>query len=278
MRIRPITDTQPRQGAQPGDPGEVDQRVGDARPEKDLGAQHRRGIRLIRRNGNDHERGEQHQVLEHVVVGALGAAGPASTRRQPFAVSNERQQADLQGGTAHRDQHLDDGQRDRPSQVHQFRFHGSPLGLSSGTLQQSGELPLPGGAAEFFAARDHRCAAGELVHLLADRVAARRPAARRRRPRTVKRHRGAMRAVVEEAALAVPDQGPLGWCRRHSRAGTGLSRPPPARRTDRSTRRGTSGAWRAGRRRPLGSLSAWRRQRLDHNHVHRFCHRTLTVA
>src|SRR6266853_1409046 len=85
----------PGRGAQPDDPRNVDRRVGKARPEEELRAQERHVVGLACRHRHEHQRGEKHQVLEHVVVRARRAASPAGDLREAFAVAHEPHEAHL---------------------------------------------------------------------------------------------------------------------------------------------------------------------------------------
>ena len=88
---------EPHRRAQPRNARDIDHGVGKARLEEDLRADERRRIGLARDHRDEHQRGEEHQALQHVVVRARRAAGPSGARREPFAVSGERGQSHLQG-------------------------------------------------------------------------------------------------------------------------------------------------------------------------------------
>ena len=79
----------PRRRARPGDAGDVEHGVRDAAPEEQLRAQQRHGVADAGGLGGQHQDGEQHQALQHVAVGALGAAGPAGHLRQALAVAGQ---------------------------------------------------------------------------------------------------------------------------------------------------------------------------------------------
>ena len=89
---------EPGQGAQPRDAGDVEDRVRDAAEEEQLGAEQGDGVADIGEAGREHHDGEQHQVLQHVAVGALGAATPAGQLRHVLAVAGQSRQTHLQRG------------------------------------------------------------------------------------------------------------------------------------------------------------------------------------
>src|SRR5689334_9680855 len=100
----------PGQGAQPDDSRDVDDRVGDPRPEEDLRAENHRLVDLAGRHGDENQRREQHQIAEHVDVRAFGAARPARYLGHALAIPDELHQTHLVERPRYRHQHLNDRQ------------------------------------------------------------------------------------------------------------------------------------------------------------------------
>src|SRR5213594_2997582 len=107
---------QPGQRADPDDSRDVDHRVGEPGPEEELGAVQRHVVRLARHHRHQHERCEQHQVLEHVPVRARRAASPACDLGHAFAVAHERHETHLVERRLRRHQHLHNSQNNGPHQ------------------------------------------------------------------------------------------------------------------------------------------------------------------
>jgi hypothetical protein len=86
-------------------------------------------VGLVGNYCNQHQRGEEHQALQHVAVRALRPPHPATERRHRVAVAGKHRQPDLQSGSCYRHQHLHERERERPHEPYQLRFHGvfSPL-------------------------------------------------------------------------------------------------------------------------------------------------------
>ena len=84
MSSKPTTETAQAAVRTQADAGDVEDGMGDAAPEKQLGAEHGQTVADVEGARGQHQDGEQHQAFQHVAVRPFGASGPARASRACF--------------------------------------------------------------------------------------------------------------------------------------------------------------------------------------------------